>query len=140
MLVLFGRVLPSPLVAYKGALVRTEQAAWNMRGKQFSVSKPIARWSFLTLRPAEFGKPNIDIFKQALKAAGLGQADPVSPAGQQGFSASLAPSQDDANDEKIRVVLGQIAKQNIGFLLVILPAKGPITYSRVKYWADVKFG
>lgn len=121
--------------------MKTEQAAWNMRNKQFSVPKPIIRWSFLRLLPAaEFGRAHIDIFKQALRAGGLGQADPVGPAGQQGFSAELRQGQDDFNDEKIKAVLGQVAKLNIPFLLVILPAKGPTTYNRIKYWADVKFG
>ena len=140
MLVVLGRVLPTPPVMYKGSSVKTEQAAWNMRNKQFSVPKPVIRWSFLRLGPAEFGKPHIDIFKQALKAGGLGQADPVSPQGQLGFSASLVQGQDDANDQKIKAVLENIAKLNIPFLLVILPAKGPITYNRVKYWADVHIG
>ena len=141
MLVVLGRVLPTPLLNYKGSSVQTEQAAWNMRNKQFSVPKPIIRWSFLRLIPAaEFGRAGIDMFKQALRAAGLGQADPVSPAGQQGFSAELERGKEDANDGKIKAVLDKISKLNIPFLLVILPAKGPITYNRVKYWADVHFG
>ena len=125
---------------YKGSSVKTEQAAWNMRNKQFSVPKPVLRWSFLRLGPAEFGKPHIDIFKQALKAGGLGQADPLSPQGQQGFSASLVLGQDDANDDKIKAVLKRVDSLQIQFLLVILPGKGPMTYNRVKYWADVEYG
>ena len=140
MLVVLGRVLPTPTLMYRGSPVKTEQAGWNMKHKQFSVPKPIIRWSFLRLGPAEFGQAHIDLFKKALKNSGLGQADPVSPQGQKGFFAQLVPGQDDANDEKIRAVLGQVAKLNIPFLLVILPARGPITYNRVKYWADVRFG
>lgn len=141
MLVVLGRVLPTPLVMYKDkSSVKTAQAAWNMRGKQFSVPKPVIRWSFLRLGPAEFGKSHIELFKQALKAGGLGQADPISPQGQLGFSASLVLGQDDANEEKIKLVLEHIAKLNITFLLVILPGKGPHTYNRVKYLADVRVG
>ena len=141
MLVVFGRVLPPPLVMYKDkSSVKAEQAAWNMRGKQFSVPKPVMKWSFLRLGPAEFGKPHIDLFKQALRAGGLGQADPVSPQGQLGFSASLVMGEDDANDQKIKSTLERIVKLNITFLLVILPGKGSMTYNRVKYWADVHIG
>ena len=125
---------------YKGSSVKTEQAAWNMRGKQFSVPKPVPKWSFLRLGPAEFGKRHIDIFKQALRAGGLGQADPVSPQGQLGFSASLVQGDDEANEAKIKFVLEQIAKLNIILLLVILPGKGAITYNRVKFLADVRIG
>ena len=125
---------------YRGSSLKTEQAAWNMRGKQFSVPKPVIRWSFLRLGPAEFGKPHIEILKQALKAGGLGQADPISPQGQLGFSASLVMGQDDENENKIKFVLQQIAKLSITFLLVILPGKGATVYNRIKYWADVKIG
>ena len=141
MLVVLGRVLPTPILQYKGSTVQTEQAAWNMRGKQFSVPKPIIRWSFLRLSPAaEFGKAGIDIFKQALRAAGLGQADPVGSSGQQGFTAYLERGNDDGNERKIDAVLENIKKANVFFLLVILPAKGPVTYNQVKFLADVKFG
>ena len=140
MLVVLGRVLPTPPVMYKGSSVKTEQAAWNMRNKIFSVPRPVLKWSFLRLGPAEFGKPHIDIFKQALKAGGLGQADPVSPPGQQGFSASLVLGQDDANDDKLKAVLKHASSLQIQILLVILPGKNPMTYNRVKYWADVECG
>ena len=145
MLVVFGRVLPTPPLKYKDSSVKTEQAAWNMRNKQFAVPKPIIRWSFLRLCPTntdpiEFGGPHIEIFRQALRASGLGQATPVSPAGQQGFSVRLEPGQDDANDNNIEAALGQIAKAKIPFLLVILPGTRPFLYNRVKYWADVKYG
>ena len=141
MLVVMGRVLPTPPLKYKDSSVQTEQAAWNMRDKQFCVPKPIIRWSFLRLhRDLKFEKPHIDIFKRALRAGGLGQADPISLPGKQGFFADLEQGQDDANDEKLRVVLGDIAKARIPFLLVILPAKAAMTYNRVKFWADVKFG
>ena len=140
MLVVLGRVLPTPSVMYRGSSVKTEQAAWNMRNKQFSVPKPVIRWSFLRLGPAEFGKSHIDIFKQALKAGGLGQADPISPPGQVGFSSSLVMGQDDANEDKIKSALQQAAKLSINFLLVILPGKGAMIYNRIKYWADVMIG
>ena len=140
MLVVFGRVLPPPPVMYQKSSVKAEQAAWNMRGKQFSVPKTLMKWSFLRLGPAEFGRPHIDLFKQALRAGGLGQADPVSPQGQLGFTAPLVMGDDDGNDQKIKLILERIAKLNITFLLVILPGKGAMNYNRVKYWADVHVG
>ena len=50
MIMVFGRVLEAPGVLYKGSSEKTSQAAWNMRGKQFSVTKSLTKWSFLKVR------------------------------------------------------------------------------------------
>ena len=136
MVMVFGRVLQAPEVLYmnrgKNFAEKTAQAAWNMKGKQFSVTKPLNKWSFLKLGNVNFTKTHIDQVKQALRAGGLGESNPIIPPGTQGWQANVVLGQDDANDEKIKNVLGEIAKKDVGILLVILPGKGPITYARGK--------
>jgi hypothetical protein len=79
-----------------------------------------------------FTQNHINQVKQALRAGGLGDPNPIIPPGTQGWQANINPGQDDANDEKINNVLADVAKKAIGILLVILPTKSATTYARGK--------
>lgn len=138
MIVVVGRVLPAPPVIYGGDLaLQTAQGAWNMRGKKFAKPKVVLKWSYLRLGDAVFTENHMKVFKGQLTAYGLGSEKPHGPAA--GFRANL-PGDEARNDVSIRSVMDTVVKAGVRMLLVALPSKDAVTYSRVKFWADVKFG
>lgn len=137
MIVIKGRILPAPPVEYGNrAQITPSEASWNMRGKQFAKPVKVAKWTFLKLGGVRFDKSSLDLFQKALKDYGLGTESPTNP---QGFQAPL-PGSEDANDASIQKIFKTMFDGGIKMVLVILPSSSAVTYARVKYWGDVKFG
>lgn len=137
LIVIKGRILPAPPVTYaEDAQIMPTGASWNMRGNKFAKAITVSKWSFLKLGGARLNTSHIDSFKTALNVYGLGKEAPLNP---RGFEAPL-PGPENANDVSIQNIFRIMVKAGVKIVLVVLPKKSPVTYARVKYWADVKAG
>lgn len=47
---------------------------------------------------------------------------------------------EDESDQRIEAVLEKFSRTPVRILHVILPTDNAHTYSRIKFWADLKFG
>ena len=142
MILVAGRVLQGPAVVYKGkATSSTEGASWNMIKRQFARPGKISNWSFLTLGNTKFPPDYLQQFRKALKYSGTFEERLMTPVGssEPGYTANL-PGNERANDACIMNVFRQMSKDGVKYVLVILPDTKAVTYSRVKYWADIKAG
>jgi len=132
-----GRVLPPPQLTYgKNTMQTAEDGAWNMRGKTFAKPEKVTKWSFLKLGNVQLSADHIKGFQLQLRNYGLGGEAPKMP---QGFTKPL-PGGEDPNDSAIKDIFNVISKADLNIILVVLPSNSPITYARVKYWADIKAG
>lgn len=150
MVLVKGRILPAPHLMLGPPLtsgpplklggvkdqVHPTRASWNMRGRTCAKAVKVVNWSYLRLGGARFESSNLNTFKTALKACGLGEENPVNP---QGFQAPL-PNSEDASDAAIQKIFTTMSLAKVKIVLVVLPFANNITYARVKYWGDVKAG
>ena len=142
MIVIKGRILPAPPVTYGSKAQKNEahiiptEASWNMKGKKFAEPIKITKWTLLRLGGARFEKNHLNLFQQALHSYGLGKEGPLNP---RGFESPL-PGSEDANDASIQKIFRTMHDAGVKMVLVVLPTSSKVTYSRVKYWGDVKVG
>lgn len=137
-----ARILPATPLMYKKNQVMPKSASWNMANRQFSDAKPVSDWAvlklFLPSNHRENGQVNdvdekIRAFQRTLQDCGLVTQSPGK------FMKNLSLDEDQ-NDKTIQATLEDICKKPVRILLVILPTDNKHTYSRIKYWAEIKFG
>ena len=138
MILVKGRILEAPPLTLGGTKepVHPTGASWNMRDKTCAKAVKVVNWSYLRLGVARFNSTNLKTFREALKACGLGEEDPVKP---QGFHARL-PNSVDACDSEILKIFTDMSRAKVKIVLVVLPSNNKLLYARVKYCGDVKTG
>ena len=137
MVLVKGRILQAPpLTLGRSQIVNPTGASWNMRGRTCAKAVKVVNWSYLRLGLAKFDSSNLQTFREALRACGLGKEDPVKP---QGFYAPL-PDSADACDSAILKIFADMSRAKVKIVLVVLPSANKLLYARVKYCGDVKIG
>ncbi len=142
MILVAGRVLDGTPVLYKkNASLTTVGASWNMINKNFAVPGRVSKWSFLALGNTAFSNTYLDQFRTALRATGMGEETPMTPPGSSrpGYHVTLSENEEN-NDKSIMNAFRAMKQHGVRYLLVILPLRSQVLYSRVKFWADVKAG
>lgn len=140
MLTVKGRILSAPKVMYAGKAADSSPGRWDIAGKTFSDCKTLRNWSFLSLAGPSRDEDTISAvvqFQKAIATYGLGEDKPEP---RNGYCVSLQDPKQGQQDVIIRDILAQADKDGRQFLLVILPSKDTFVYSRVKYWAEVRYG
>ena len=156
-----GRLLTPPRLKYgvKADFQQIKDGDWNMRNTKFHRPIPVRYWTYLFLHFAEKTKEygrilsndpgnRRKVFEDEMANLGLGNAKP-NPSG--GYYAQLSVQNGQSWQSSNDSVIGSILKEasatmsangagNKAILLVVLPDENAFNYSRVKYWADVKFG
>ncbi|KAL8793144.1 MAG: hypothetical protein Q9195_004256 [Heterodermia aff. obscurata] len=144
MIIVEGRKLKGPNVVYQKTLPATN-GSWNLRGAILKEKGNISNWTYLTVR-MRMGKPEerrtaskktMDNFRNVMRTHGLTIQDYTGPGG--GVEVNLNDNWDDI-DQRIENTLAMAKRNGIRVLLVILDREDTYAYSRIKFFADTKYG
>lgn len=143
MITVRGRVLPAGSVQYKNqnrpTVLQTSAASWDIRGKAFFDAKRLVNWTFIKFADIEIKRQEVEGFRGILRNSGVNSGEPTPPDGVPAFLEG-GRANEDRDDKKIESTLAEAAKRGLKVLLVLLPDKSAYIYSRIKFWAEVKFG
>ena len=145
MILVQGRILDPPEVCYKDeSQVKPIRASWNINERQFHIPGNLRKWSVLVLGNATFHSDHSSMrFRGALTRAGMTVGIPSRPQGgnpnAQAYHVPKIVNMKD-HDFLLKQAFRKIKGDGIEMLFVILPDKGVVNYSRVKYWADLHAG
>lgn len=133
--------MPPVPIQYKNGKIpktfTTSNGSWNMAGgTSFSDGRYLRNWTVVKFGRDEIGRPDIAKFREYARNCGVGSDEPAHP---DGILVALQGNQD-ADDKAIETILQTAAEKGMKVLLVFLPSVDAFIYSRVKFWAEVKFG
>lgn len=143
MITVRARILPPVPLQYKSAnrpkTFPTSNGNWDIRDRHFSDARQLRNWTFIKFIDNDVSRQHIDSFRGIIRRSGMNSDDPVPP---NGVTEPLRTGKayDDFNDKKIQQTFETASKKGLKVLLIILPDKSAFIYSRVKFWADVKYG
>lgn len=143
MITVGARVLPAGSVQYKSqnrpTVLQTSAASWDIRGKAFSDAKRLAKWTFIKLADNEVNRQDVESFRGILRASGMNSDEPTPPNGVSAFLEG-GRANEDSDGKKIEATMAEAAERGLKVLLVIVPDTSAYIYSRIKFWAEVKYG
>ncbi|KAI4283554.1 MAG: hypothetical protein L6R38_002084 [Xanthoria sp. 2 TBL-2021] len=144
MLTVRARILPPVPIQYKSGrnpkTFTTSNGSWNMAGgTSFSDGRYLRNWTVVKFARNDIGRPDIAKFREYARNCGVGSDEPAHP---DGILVELQTGKfnQDADDKAIETILQTAAEKGMKVLLVFLPSVDAFIYSRVKFWAEVKFG
>ncbi|KAL8953104.1 MAG: hypothetical protein Q9222_001042 [Ikaeria aurantiellina] len=140
MMTISGRILPPVSIQYKEKNApksfMPERGSWDLIGKSFMEGRPLRSWTYLKFADNDIGRADVEAFMTITRNSGLTCDNPMH---RDGIYIPLGVDED-ANDQTIRSNIETAATKGIKVLLVFLRDDNAFIYSRVKYWADVKYG
>ncbi|KAL8715518.1 MAG: hypothetical protein Q9220_000854 [cf. Caloplaca sp. 1 TL-2023] len=120
MMTISGRILPPVSIQYKEKNVpktfAPNRGSWDLIGKSFTEGRPLRNWTYLKFADNDIGRSDVEAFT------------------------TIARFDDDANDRVIQNNIETAANKGVKVLLIFLKDDSAFIYSRVKFWADVKYG
>ncbi|KAL8766292.1 MAG: hypothetical protein Q9209_006882 [Squamulea sp. 1 TL-2023] len=144
MITVNARVLPPGRVQYKSKQNKitpylTERGNWDLREKAFTEGKKLRNWTFIKFIDNDINRKDIDEFRKIARNSGVDSDNPEPPAG---VTKPLRPGKDyqDSNDKLIRETLEIASQKGLRVLLIILPDTNAFIYSRVKLYAETRYG
>ncbi len=108
-------------------------------GTSFSDGRYLRNWTVVKFARNDIGTPDIAKFREYARSCGVGSDEPAHPDGHL-VELQTGKFNQDADDKVIEGILQTAAGKGMKVLLVFLPSVDPFIYSRVKFWAEVKFG
>lgn len=108
-------------------------------GTSFSDGRYLRNWTVVKFGRNDIGAPDIAKFREYARNCGVGSDE---PAHSDGILVELRTGKynQESDDRAIEGILQTAAEKGMKVLLVFLPSVDAFIYSRVKYWAEVKFG
>ncbi|KAL8858190.1 MAG: hypothetical protein Q9178_005367 [Gyalolechia marmorata] len=144
MITVNARVLPAGMVQYKSKQNRptpypTARGNWDIRDKAFSDARQLRNWTFIKFVDNDINRADVDEFRKIARNCGINSDNPEPP---NGVTTPIRPGKDfqDPNDKVIQNTLGVASQKGLKVLLVILPDNNAFIYSRVKFWAETRYG
>lgn len=143
MITVRGRILPPGSVQYKSknrpTAFPTSNGNWDIRDKSFSDGKQLRNWTFIKFVNNEVSRQDVEAFRGILRKSGMNSDEPTPP---NGIVEPLhgGRANEDSDDKLIEKNIATAAKRGLKVLLIILPDTSAYIYSRVKFWAEVKYG
>lgn len=142
MVVVHARLLASPKIAYRHNQVTPQNlASWNLVRVKFCVSAPLFEWDYIIFDSSviDYGFPQKLIHQ--FEILGMGRPGPQTSGGIPGGTVTLG--NEGMIDEAIRSALKRALKDpktRPQILLIVVPEKDNLLYSRIKTLADLKYG
>lgn len=143
MVVVQGRLLAKPTIIYQEGAVSppvNEKGRWNLRDHQVFQAKPLVDWGILWIRDVKGAQrdeqklnQNCSFFINTLKKT-LGKQIPDNPT----RLGRLGGHKED--DDVLRQQFERCRRQNISFLVIVLPDNDPNTYKQIKKLGDIEYG
>ena len=144
MITVRGRILPPVPIQYRSGkgpkTFTTLNGSWNMAGgTSFSDGRYLRNWTVVKFGRNDIGAPDIAKFREYARNCGAGSDE---PAHSDGILVELRTGKfnQESDDRAIEGILQTAAEKGMKVLLVFLPSVDAFIYSRVKFWAEVKFG
>ncbi|KAL8720464.1 MAG: hypothetical protein Q9225_002689 [Loekoesia sp. 1 TL-2023] len=143
MITVRARILPSVPLQYKSGnrpkTFPTSYGSWDIRERFFSEGKQLRNWTYIKFVNNGINRQDVEGFRGILRKSGMNSDEPTPPNGV--LEALLGGrGNEDADDKKIESTMATAATKGLKVLLIILPDKSAFIYSRVKFWAEVKYG
>nr|POE74676.1 protein argonaute mel1 [Quercus suber] len=137
-----GRILSVPSIKYGGPQpVKPFNGAWNLANQRFIRPGKLQQWTVLVLqvgRPSAPREEDVLAFHKVLKEYGITMGNRMQT--RIVDLQQLTPANRGKNDTIISEFFALCVTRQVEFVLVMLPMADKWLYSRVKFFADVKYG
>ncbi|KAL8880982.1 MAG: hypothetical protein Q9198_001718 [Flavoplaca austrocitrina] len=142
MITVNARILPSVRLHYQAEAVDPVRASWDIIGKKFSKAARLQKWTFVKFAKNEITSSDIHRKLQAIaENAGVSSSGPQPKNGlEKSLKFPIGPSTHQGNEEIIKQTMVEASKMGLQMLFVILPNNNAFIYSRVKFYADIRYG
>ncbi|KAL8761911.1 MAG: hypothetical protein Q9184_002015 [Pyrenodesmia sp. 2 TL-2023] len=117
----------------------TSAGNWDIRGRLFSDARPLRNWTFIKFVQNIVGRQDVEGLRGILRNSGLSSDEPRPFPNEHTVVLQRGKAYEDPNDKKIRQTLETASQNGLKVLLIILPDSNAYIYSRVKFWAEVKY-
>jgi eukaryotic translation initiation factor 2C len=155
MLTVNGRILPAPILQYRGtSTCRPQNGAWNLDVRQlgqkpFRLAKALGPWNCLCINSGNYEtvrggvlaiKEQLGLFKKTLETYGMSPGPVQNPVLISVNSADLLQKKVDSLKNQISQALRSQFKGKPNFLFVLLPNDNAALYDAIKTACDVELG
>lgn len=142
MITVNARILPSVRLHYQAEAVDPVRASWDIIGKKFSKAARLQKWTFIKFAKNEIKSSDIQRKLQDIaENAGVSSSGPQPKNGlEKPLKFPIGPSTHQGNEEIIKQTMVQASQLGLQMLFVILPNNNAFIYSRVKFYADIRYG
>ena len=137
-----ARILAAVRLQYRAQAVDPVRASWDMIGKKFSKAARLQKWTFIKFGKNEINSSDIHWKLQTIaENAGVSSSAPQPKNGvEKLLKLPIDPTPHQGNEDIIKQTMAQASRMGLQMLFVILPNNNAFIYSRVKFYADIRYG
>ncbi len=138
-----ARVLNPPKVQYNKKDLGTQFGSWNLKGVRFQSGATVGRWGILVLNTQSARGYRHDVdelarqFEDQMKFYGVG-LDRYNA--KLKYHLTVEPTDRGNLNKSFNNYFENFKKDGLKLVLILLPSEDRYTYSRIKFFGDVKFG